>query len=377
MKIIQRFFKKMVWIDGRTGGTPAKRQQFNTLVISRSQYQEQRRSYKVSLTDLYRVVQNECKVMTRPDAVVLWMILPKQTESYEVLFCSVSRALLAKAPAQIQLVVPETWLFYQGLQVNTLYDVEAEQNYWSFLTTSHQLHVTAQQGLMKSADYFLEALGTTKAQVETRQIQLPEFFQKNATAISWWQLLGLLCTSEQKSRTFDIKQWLPVGKIVSGVVLGYLVIASLALTWRENTLNQQVAALKQAASSLVDQQNKLDQQLELIDNYHQLFAKNVSYSEMLQLLGSQLQNIATIDSLSMTENLVIIRGTAKSATAVLAKLGEMPMWQESRFTQPVQTGNEVDVFVISTIYVPTKPLESKAQQQAPASMLEKSAETQP
>jgi Tfp pilus assembly protein PilN len=170
---------------------------------------------------------------------------------------------------------------------------------------------------------------------------------------------------------------LPVGKIVSGVVLGYLVIASLALTWRETALNQEVTALKQTASSLVEQQNKLDQQLELIDNYHQLFAKNVSYSEMLQLLGSQLQNIATIDSLSMTENLVIIRGTAKSATAVLAKLGEMPMWQESRFTQPVQTGNEVDVFVISTIYVPTKPLESQAQQQAPASMLEKSAETQP
>lgn len=376
MKIIQRFFKKMVWIDGRTDVTPTKRQQFNTLVISRSQYQEQRRSYKVSLTDLYRVVQNECKVLTRPDAVVLWMILPKQTESYEVLFCSIPRALLAKAPAQIQLVVPETWLFYQGLQANTLYDVEAEQNYWSFLTTSHQLHVTAQQGLMKSADYFLEALGTTKAQVETRQIQLPEFFQKNATTILWWQWLGLVCTSEQKSRKFELKQWLPVGKAVSGLVLGYLVVASLALTWRESALSQEVSALKQAASSLVEQQNKLDQQLELIDNYQQLFAKNVSYSEMLLLLGSQLQNVANIDSLSITENLVVIRGTAKSATAVLAKLGEMPMWQESRFTQPVQTGNDVDVFVISTIYVPTKPLESQTPQQAPASALQKSAETQ-
>ena len=64
VKIIQKLFRNLNWLS-QPAEKAFKRRQLATLVISRSQYQEHKRSYKVSLPDLYRVVQNHLEEFVR------------------------------------------------------------------------------------------------------------------------------------------------------------------------------------------------------------------------------------------------------------------------------------------------------------------------
>lgn len=353
VKIVQRLFRNLSWLK-QPATTAAKRRTLATLVVSRSQYQEHKRSYKVSLPDLYRVIQNECKMLNRPGCVVVWMVLPKNADSYDVQFAVIPRSLLASVPSQLQLVVPETWLFYRNLVANVLYQVNGEQNYWAFLSEAGSLHVTTQQGLMRNAHYFLEALGLSEASIERRRLELPDFFEKNELSLNWWQLAGLVCLPERSATPFQLNNYKAVGKWIAAVTVVYALLLSGALIMRESWLEQDVTELKQSASLLVDQQTRLDEQLLLISNYDKLFNNRISYGLLVTDLAAQLKDVAEIESLSVTDNLVTIRGKSKSATDALAKLADSGNWQESRFTQPVQSNEEGDIFTISTIYQPQK-----------------------
>lgn len=359
VKIIQKLFRNLNWLS-QPVEKAFKRRQLATLVISRSQYQEHKRSYKVSLPDLYRVVQNECKMLSRPGYVVVWMVLPKSTDSYEVLFAVISRTLLAGVPSQLQLVVPETWLFYRNLSANVLYQVHSAQNYWAFLSASGTLHVTAQQGLMQHASYFLEALGLSETSVERRSLELPDFFEKNELTLHWWQLAGLFCLPERSAEPFQAQKYKNVAKVLAVVALSYGLLLSAALVLRQSWLEQDVAELKKSASSLVEQQSRLDEQLLLISHYDKLLNNRTDYSLMLAELATQIKDVAVIENVTVTDNLLTIRGSSQSATDVLAKLAESGIWQESRFTQPVQRGTDGDMFTITAIYQPQNNITQKA-----------------
>jgi Tfp pilus assembly protein PilN len=349
VNIIKKLLRNLSWVSV-PDVKPVKKRQLATIVVSRNQYQEYKRSYKVSIPDLYRVIQNECKMMNRPGHIIVWMLLPKRSESFDVVYAVVPRALLAGNPAQLQLVIPETWLFYSNLAANILYVVNAEQPYWAFLSNAGILHVTAQQGLMQNPDYFLEALGATEAAIEKRSIDIPNYFQQNDLTLSWWQLPGLMCLPELAAEPFQIAHYKRLGQWLSVTVLVYCVLLSVALTARQSWLEQDVTKLKGAASELVDQQTKLDEQLALITSYHQLFNERTLYSTLLTELAIQLEDVAVVENVSVTGNLVTIRGKAKSATDVLSKLAESGSWQESRFSIPVQTNESGDSFTIATIY---------------------------
>lgn len=365
VKIIQKIFRNLHWLNAPVT-TPVKRSQLATLVVSRNHYQEHKRSYKVSLPDLYRVVQNERKMLGRPGFVVVWMVLPKKADSYDVLFAVIARSLLSGVTSPLQLVVPETWLFYQNLTANVLYQVNAEQHYWAFLSATGSLHVTTQQGLMQNAHYFLEALGCAEASIERRSLELPEFFEKNELSLNWWQLPGLLCVPERSKTPFELNNYKALGKWLAAVTVIYALCLSATLIVRESWLENDVAALKKSASSLVEQQTRLDEQLLLIGNYDKLFNNRTSYSVLVAELATQLKDVAVIENLTVTDNLVTIRGKSKSATDVLAKLADSGSWQESRFTQPVQTSAEGDIFTITTFYHPA-PKNPAEQAATPAS----------
>ena len=141
----------------------------------------------------------------------------------------------------------------------------------------------------------------------------------------------MMCLPERSTEPFQIVHYKKLGQWLAATVLVYRVLLSVGLIARQAWLEQDVAKLKGSASELVDQQTKLDEQLALITSYQQLFNDRTLYSTLLTDLASQLQDIAVIENVSVTGDLVTIRGTAKSATDVLSKLAESGNWHESRF----------------------------------------------
>lgn len=363
VKIIQKIFRNLHWLSTQAV-SQQKRRHFAALVVSRSLYQEHRRTYKVSLPDLYRVIQNECKILSRPGVVIVWMVLPKSQDGYEVLYASIVRSLLSTHPASLQMVVPETWLFYRNLQTNVLYQVDAEQQYWAYLSQTGTLHVTTQQGLMAKASNFLEALGANVADVQRYTLAIPDYFHRTELNLHWWQLAGLLCLPERSAQPLELSRYKKFGKLTAITLVGYMVVVSAGLHLRQSWLEEKVDELKKSASALVDEQNALDEQLLLINNYNKLISAQVSYSNLMLDLATQLKGIAEIDDISVVDNLVTLRGKSKSATEVLSRLAEAENWQESRFTQPVRTSENSDSFTIATMYVPKTPAVSVAPAEA-------------
>lgn len=330
------------------GSTPASAVSMS--VLARGQYTEVSRTYKIGYADLLRVIRNELKIMRRPEQRVVWLIRRFGAEGSEVLFASFSSDLLGAKPLT-QVVIPETWLLYGLLESGVLYGVNDSESYWAYLDQHGKLSVATKIGLMHSSAIFLEALGLADASIEKREVEIQKLSEHRNLAIRWWQFPGLFVFQRTtQTNGFDLKSWIPQLKLAAGFLLAYAVAISGWTEWREFSLQKQLTELKREASSLVGQQQQLDSQIDILMRYQAAIADRVLHSVVTSEVAKTLAGQAQLQNITITDRLILIRGEAKSATAVLEAFSSSKIWENPRFTQPVRPSERGESFTLSVMY---------------------------
>lgn len=341
--------KNLSWISKQQAGFPSS-SAVSMCVLARGLYTETVRTYKVGYADLFRVIRNELKIIRKPEQQVVWLVRRFGNNGIEVLFASFRANLLSEKPAT-QIVIPETWLLYGLLEPGILYHVNDSDNYWAYLDEAGKLSVASRVGLMQSSGIFLEALGLTEVDVEKREVEIKALSANRAVAIRWWQFPGLFVLQHVgQSPSFDLQSWLPKLKIGAMLALAYAIGISGWTLWREYSLQAQLTLLKQEASALVSQQQKLDAQVQILTNYQAAMTDRVLHSELTSEIAKTLAGQAQVQNITITDRLILIRGEAQSATAVLEAFSNSKQWENPRFTQPVRPGESGENFTLSVMY---------------------------
>lgn len=351
LNLFSRLFKKHYLLDKRFLAEAGEIADFSTVILAKSQYVEHKREYVANIVDLFRLIRNECKMLSRHGAKIVWLITDSGSGQYKVSYAQLSEQATDTLATGVRLVVPETWLLYEQLDVELLYKVDSETKYWALLDSSGTLNVTSATGIMASANFFLDALG--KGRINThKDLSLTSMLEETSPPLPIVKLIGLILatqkTTESSSR-FQIR-W-KVLSIVSVVcALLYAGGLSLSLKWIEQDLTQSMEVNQASANQMFEYQNKVGKQLSVITSYHDLLEEHPSNVEIIRLLSKDLEQVAVIQNVQISKQLVQLTGNTDSATDVLALLSDSPYWDEVRFDNRVRRQKEREYFTISAVF---------------------------
>lgn len=348
MKAITRFFSRAHWSDTDNVATATK-----VVVVARQHYQEFSRTYQASIADVFRIVRNELKVLSASHNKVVWTLFRLTDGRYRVLFAVVSLQQHI-IPTGISVVVPETWLLYRVLRPATIYKVEASQPYWAYLSQSGELNVTPAAGIMQQPRIFADALGVTLGTDAVASFSPRVWFAQQPLPLSLKELPGLIVwhTPATEREKLNYRQ---LAALTGAMAVGYMMLLSGWLVFHSNRLQQQVAELQSQANSLFEQQQKLSQKADVIDQYQAVLLRFPFSSDLLARLAGQIGDIATINNLQLSGNLLKISGIATSATEVISRLTTSQDWKEVRFDNNIQKVKDEERFSISMVFSPSTP----------------------
>lgn len=321
-------------------------------VIERDQYRELKKTYKVSLPDLFRVIQNELKVLATAGVKVLWLVRKLNDGQYNVSYAIIDQAQLSTLTKPLSVVCPETWLLYFYCQPGQLYRVDTAQPYWVLLDQSGHLHTTYARGLMQRPENFLSALGgvATKA-FDVLPLTLEHLIK--SAKLPLWAYAGLICVKPVTKQPVKIN-WPKLGILFTVMIASYSALTSAALVYTERKLEADLKELQAKANAFFSQQSELEGKLNSLSAYTVVINQQPLAAAVLSDISQTMPEQTVLQSIRLNGRLIQISGSASSATEVLARFSESSQFSEVRFDRAVQRVRERDNFTLSLVYQPTE-----------------------
>lgn len=314
------------------------------VIIERSQYQELKKVYKVSLPDLLQIVRNEIHVLSK-NGKVLWLVKKRADNHYLVSYATLDNATSANVNKRIQFLWPQSWLLYYYCQPEQLYLVNGATPYWAYLDAVGNLQTTTARGLMVTPDNFMAAIGKKVASpitVTTQQIA-------KTVNLPLLANIGVICSKPSRVATPSIN-W---RKIVSysAVLAGiYAVVLSAVLQVTESYLADKTQHLQEKANRFFDKQVVLQHRLETLNRYTEQLNAHAPTGQMLSDISQAIPPGVLVQNIRLNGRLMQIAGQADSATEVLASFANSTAFSEPQFDRGVVRVREKESFSLSVVY---------------------------
>jgi Tfp pilus assembly protein PilN len=319
-------------------------------IVPRGLYKEHRRTYKANALELIRLIRNEARVYGRSGLRVVWRCRQISNNHFSVLYAVLDAQAEAMLSKGWQLVLPETWLLYELLNTDTLYQIQSGDPYWAWLKPDHSLQITSMKGLMQEPRYFLDAIGVPSAEVQSQHLDLRALTELPKSAIKALDYVGLSVWHQLKSESRRLVPWRMLLGATAVLFGAYAVFLSLGLSYQEQRLSEQVATLQAEANDVFQRQRELEDQMAVLSSYQQYFNRFPGAYPLLGLLSEQLKDKAELRTINLSGPLVQISGTADSATEVFSTLAAQAVWSEVKFDRNIQRNKDKEVFTLSMVY---------------------------
>ncbi|MDP5134932.1 PilN domain-containing protein [Rheinheimera baltica] len=344
MKYPNAMFPRFTWIDVNTKALGTGR----AFVVPRQLYDEHHKRYKVSVTELWRLIANEKKVLSRSGNKVIWQVNKPNADTFSVSYAVITASFVEQLPSGFCLAMPETWLLPSILQADKLYCIEGESPYWAIMF-NQQLHSSPVKGLMTQARFFKEAIGFYSADDEHIAVNIQQYLQRHTPQNELSQLVGLVVrkTAVKKQRTVP---WKKLAVASFGICSSYAVLLSAFLFFSESQLNNKAERLQLEAKQVFQLQDKQAVKANTLQAYKDTFDKYPSINTILNQLKLDLPAEAELQRIQVVGRQVEITGSAASATDILATLSEKPYWSDVRFIQDVRKRESGEEFVLSLVF---------------------------
>ena len=321
--------------------------------LSRAQYEEVSKDLKVSFADLLQVIRNEKAMLAARFPLVLWKVSRHENNGFTLSFACLDQQVVSVLPKGIYALIPETWVLPQITQPNMLYKVESSSRYWAYLADNKRLYTTNICGLMSPEQHFLDALGVTEQIQHKQTIDIVQLLRDKPKILPLTNLIGLVHINLGKRNGHEFKvskKWLL--RVVFAPAIVYGLVLSGFLLWYESKLQQEVSVKQNAALSIVDTQNELESRLSELARYYREFDRLPMQSAVVSRISELLAGKAQLQRLDIAARQIVLSGSAKSATDVLALLSQQAIFTEVKFERGVQSGRDGESFVISIVYSP-------------------------
>ncbi|MBZ9610288.1 hypothetical protein [Rheinheimera maricola] len=323
--------------------------------IHRQYYTEFTKDVAVSWNELYQVIKNEKMMLEQRFSTVLWRVAKLSNDKYRIQLAAVSAEYSAFLPKGFCILIPETWLLTFIVQPEQLFRVEGSEPYWVYKSDTHTLHTTAIRGLMQPERIFLDAIGANNSQ-PSQLLSLNEILLSRPVPLPWYELIGLVHWKKNVQQK-NYGSFAALFKFFALPIAAYCVALTIGISWYESRLQGQVTELRTQLNTVAQQQNKLDVKARITNDYYQQIDRFPAQSNLLHKLSSLLGDIAALQRLDISGSIIVLTGSAKSATDVLSVLSQQPDISEVKFDQGVQSVNGREQFVISLVHKPDQGAE--------------------
>ncbi|CAM5205891.1 hypothetical protein RLON56S_01118 [Alishewanella longhuensis] len=342
LKSLASYLPTPFWLEQ----TPSSRKK-RVLLIGKESYVEHRKVYKVGLADALKLIRNELKVLRSKGSIAVWKKNALADGKTEVLYAVFEKTVTERLGHGLYLLLPETWALAYQLQSNKLYRVEGPEPYWAMYEIE-RLHIAPIKGLMQQKQFFLDAIGL-QGETLTAETFSPRDTIFTLPQLPWQHLLGLLVWNGSTNTARAMIPWKKLGVTAGVVFTVYALCLSAALVVTENYLQSQVQQLQVKANALFTEQEQQARKRDALLAYQQEFEKLPPISKIAAHLTAILLNKADINRLEITGAQIQIRGTADSATEILALLAEQPHWNEVRFIEDTRKMQSKEQFALSMV----------------------------
>lgn len=342
LKSLAKYLPKPSWLEHEHS---AKNKRI--LLIAKNSYVEHRKVYKAGFADTLRLIRNELTVLRARGATAVWKKSALADGRTEVLFAVFNNDVIEKLGTGVFVLLPETWALTYQLQNSKLYRIDGQEPYWAMLETE-RLHIAPIKGLMQQKQFFLDAIGLQGATVEAEAFS-PKQNIITLQQLPWQQLIGMLVWIKPNEAARAAVLWRKIGLLASLIFGGYALILSAGLVVTERYLQSQVQQLQGQANALFAEQEQQARKRDALLAYQQEFERLPPVSKVTSVITQVLIEKAEISRIEISGSQIQLRGTAKSATEVLALLAEQPYWNEVRFIEDTRRTQDSEQFAISMV----------------------------
>lgn len=323
--------------------------------IHRQHYTEFTKDVTVSWVELYQVVSNERTMLQQRFGTVLWRVSRVGDNKFRIHLAAISTQYSALLPKGFCILIPETWLLKSILESEQLYRVSGSEPYWVYKSDEHSLHTTTIRGLMKPEKIFLDAIGASNNNA-AKELPLSQILSETPLPLPWYELLGLLHWKRTVKES-SYSSLSAVFKFLALPVAVYCLTLTVGMSWYESRLAEQVAGLRHQLTGVAEQQSKLDEKARVTNNYYEQITRFPAQSNLLYQLSETLGEMVALQRLDISGSIIVLTGSAASATDVLSVLSQQPGISEVKFDQGVQSVNGQERFVISFVHKTDQGLE--------------------
>jgi len=340
-RLVSRLTDGVVWITDTTRsltGEPTDRSAW-CVILGREYYQETRRRYPIRRwVDLQRVVRLELADRVRSVAV----IGPVLGDEREVVFYDIHPELDIDCFGAI-FWVPETLLLKAAVPAGRVVTIDRYDHRY-FLTDSGVSQSAG--GALQSAELFSLAVGVPGAPVElpvnTDDIlaALPKALPVLG-ASEWWFLRAPGSTA----RTLE---WaVPAGALVGAFAILYLTLASLYLVGMEAWRTYSIDRLGPEVTTLIAKQRAVDLLSQEAKGLDEIIQSQVPVWPVWGLITEVWKTGGAVAGINLTDDRLVVRGSAPVATDVLSALSKLPDYEDAKFDAAVRQGGRGQEYVIS------------------------------
>ena len=309
------------------------------LVLGREHYTERRKLYPVrGLRDLSRVLKHE--FAAAPET--LWLIGPLAGDQRRVVVYA-PKPGTAERIGKALWIVPESAVLGRGLRSGAV--VVVDRNGFRYhLAESGESQPAG--GAIPTAALFAMAIGSGEALApETwdgatvRSRLLPGLRQLPLAA---W--VGFF---RPTARPFATVAWKRIGVVLAALVFGYLGLASAYLAVLQTSRERALLALGPRVGQLLDAQRQIEALAAEQRALGALLDGRLETYELWRLAALAWQHGARLTGAQIADGKLTLRGSAPTATEVLAQLASAPGVREARFAAPVQHSLAGEDFAIT------------------------------
>lgn len=324
--------RRIVWLtDERRDFTGAVSQApALVVVLGREHYVERRRKYPIhSRHDLEQVLRQELAL----SGPTLTLIGEPEQDKREVTFFELRAGVTEKLGRAIW-VVPESAALSRSLPRGRVASVDRD-DYRYFLSASGASQPAG--GTVATAELFALAtgLGAGESALELDRAEVAARLPSGLKALpldAWRRLLRPAGARQ------PIVDWRRVAIVAGAGLVAYLSLASLYLMLTRESREAELAELGPEVESLLEAQHEVDGLVAQRAGVERILGSRMDTYQLWRIIGIAWAQGANLNAVELKDFELTLRGSAASATDVLAALDRDPDVEDARFSAPVRGG---------------------------------------
>jgi len=298
------------------------------VVLGREHYLERRRRYPIhSQRDLDAVLKQELAHA----APTLTMVGEPEQDKREVAFYELRPGVLEKVGRAVWLV-PESAILSKTLPKGRVASVDRD-GFRYFLASTGASQPAG--GTVASAELFALATGLdgTEGPITLDREQAAQRISAGLRALSPRDWLRLRRPAASSQARVD---WRAVGTVAGIGLVAYLALASGYLLLTTESRETKLGTLGPEVESLLDAQREVDALAAQREGVQKVLAGQADTHELWRIVGIAWSKGANLNAVELLDFELTLRGSARSATEVLAALDVAPGVDSARFSAPVR-----------------------------------------